>query len=94
MKARLPGALITSTPNFVYLMGFHTESPAMLYVPASNKDTVPTIFTTPLEEEIVKANIPFPQLDLAVMLKTPDAKASHAFGAKNIIQSCTKINLC
>jgi len=79
MDAHLPGALITSTPNFQYLMGFHTESPAMLYVPASDKDIAPTIFTNPLEEEIVKANIPFSELDLAVIFKTPDAKWCGTF---------------
>jgi len=84
MNAQLPGALITSTPNFHYLMGFHPESPAMLYVPASDKDILPTIFTNPLEEEIVKAHIPFSQIDLAVMFKTPDAKALDAFAKKNI----------
>jgi Xaa-Pro aminopeptidase len=82
MDAHVPGALITSTPNFQYLMGFHPESPAMLYVPATDKNITPTIFTNPLEEEIVKIHIPFSELDLAVVFKTPDAKAVRAFGEK------------
>ena len=67
---RMDGALITGKVNFQYLLGFKTEADCRLFVPAANSDCSPMIFTSQLEEEIVRARNPFPEIDLFIRTKS------------------------
>ena len=72
----LQGGVIKSSPNFNYFLGFATESPSLIFIPNSDIDVAPTVFTTPLEEEITKANLPFKEFETIIMLKSVDARSS------------------
>ena len=69
---KIEGAIVSSKHNFLYMLGFKTESPAYLYIPSSSSKTEReiTIFTNTLEEQIVKKSNPLKSIETFVLNKT------------------------
>ena len=79
-------ALITSKTHFLYLLGFKTESESRLLIPNSHSNEEPLIFTSALEEEIIKASLPFSGFKLHVGSKSIPKKTLRSLEKKEYKQ--------
>jgi len=76
-EKKLDAVLITSKIHWTYLLGFSTESSSLLFIPNSHSKSHPTIITSPLEAEIVKAKKPWNDLEIVIPQETLGGKTKE-----------------
>jgi Xaa-Pro aminopeptidase len=77
-KSEFSAALISNPVNFEYFLGVKTESDSQLLIPAADCSAKPAIITGPLEEEMIRKLIPWPDFDFIIVRKTPPPRVINA----------------